>query len=118
MARRERMRILLAVATLTLLAAASVTSLLAAAPKLSRPYPAGFAEGAGRALAEQRCLMCHAATLITQQHKDSAGWARTIGTMKTWGTPLDSAETDTLLRWLVATYPPRPHATPADAKPR
>jgi cytochrome c5 len=103
----EGNRSLLAVLALTLLAAASLTSLLAAAPKLSRPYPAELASGSGSALAEQRCLMCHSATLITQQHKDSAGWARTIGTMKTWGTPLDSAETDTLLRWLISSYGPR-----------
>jgi cytochrome c5 len=106
-------RRLLAVLALTLLAASSLTSLLVAAPKLSRPYPAELADKPaspalpGRELAEQRCLMCHSATLITQQHKDSAGWARTIGTMKTWGTPLDSAETDTLLRWLITSYGPR-----------
>jgi len=80
---------------------------------MARPYPDSFAAGSGQALAEQRCVMCHNATLITQQAKDSAGWARTIGTMKTWGTPLDSAETDTLLRWLAATYGPRPRANPA-----
>jgi hypothetical protein len=117
MAPRDRSRALAAASILTLLAAASLTSLLAAAPKMSRPYPGDLADGAGRALAEQRCLMCHSAMLITQQAKDSAGWARTLGTMKTWGTPLDSAETDTLMRWLVASYPPR-SGTQADAKPR
>jgi mono/diheme cytochrome c family protein len=112
MAPRDRARI--AFAAIVLLAAQSVTSLFAAAPKMSHPYPDQLAAGAGHAIGETKCLMCHSATLITQQAKDSAGWARTIGTMKTWGAPLDSAETDTLLHWLVATYGPRPRATPAD----
>jgi cbb3-type cytochrome oxidase cytochrome c subunit len=118
MAQRDRPRRALAITALTLLAAASLTSLLAAAPKMSRPYSVQLAEGRGGALAEQRCLMCHSAMMITQQHKDSAAWARTVSTMKTWGTPLDSAETDTLMRWLVASYPPRPSANPSDPKPR
>lgn len=112
MAPRKQTRGALAIVALTVLAASSFASLLLAAPKLSRPYSTQLAEGPGRALAEQRCLMCHAATLITQQAKDSAGWARTVSTMKTWGSPLDSAETDTLMRWLIASYPPRPHTTP------
>jgi mono/diheme cytochrome c family protein len=112
MAPRDRAPI--AAGAIALLAALSVTTLFAAAPKMARPYPDQLAAGAGRGIAETRCLMCHSATLITQQAKDSAGWARTIGTMKTWGAPLDSAETDTLQRWLVATYGPRPRANPAD----
>src|SRR5262245_7820828 len=112
MARPDR-RPLLALMVVALLAIPPVTVLFAGTPKLARPYPATLAPGPGNALAAQRCLMCHSATLITQQAKDSAGWARTLGTMKTWGTPLDSAETDTLLRWLVATYGPRPRANPA-----
>ena len=113
MAPRDR-RLLLALTVVALLAIPPVTALLAAGtPKMARPYPNTFPEGSGSMLAEQRCLMCHGATLVTQQHKDSAGWARTIGTMKTWGTPLDSAETDTLLRWLAATYGPRPRANAA-----
>jgi mono/diheme cytochrome c family protein len=112
MAPRDR-RLRLALAVVALLAIPPVTALFAGTPKMARPYPDRFAAGSGQALAEQRCLMCHNATLVTQQAKDSAGWARTLGTMKTWGTPLDSAETDTLLRWLAAAYGPRPGATPA-----
>jgi mono/diheme cytochrome c family protein len=113
MAPRDR-RLLLALTVVALLAIPPVTALFAAGtPKMARPYPDRLPAGSGQALAEQRCVMCHNAMLITQQHKDSAGWARTIGTMKTWGTPLDSAETDTLLRWLAATYGPRPRANAA-----
>ena len=79
MARRSS-RLLLALTAIALLALPPVAALFAAGtPKMARPYPATFAPGPGHDLAEQRCLMCHNATLVTQQAKDSAGWARTIG---------------------------------------
>ena len=76
-------------------------------PPRLKPYPAELPPGAGRDLAAQRCLMCHAATLITQQAKDSSGWARTVGQMEKWGVVLAPGERDTLIGYLVGRLGPR-----------
>ncbi|HYM81875.1 MAG TPA: hypothetical protein VEY91_10785 [Candidatus Limnocylindria bacterium] len=72
-----------------------------------RPYPNRLPDGDGRAIAERSCLMCHSATLVTQQAKDSTAWARTVAQMVKWGTPLPAAEQDTLLRYLASHLGPR-----------
>lgn len=66
--------------------------------------PAG---GRARLIAERGCLICHSATLITQQHKDAAAWQKTIRTMIGWGAPMDTVEGDSLRDWLVQEYGPR-----------
>jgi hypothetical protein len=56
--------------------------------------------GPGRLIAMQRCLTCHSATLLTQQHKDSTAWAKTVAQMEKWGAAVSAAERDTLLAYL------------------
>jgi len=70
-------------------------------------YPAALAPGEGRVLAEQHCLMCHSAMLITQQHKDSTGWEKTLALMEKWSAPLDSAGHRNLHAYLLRRYGPR-----------
>jgi len=90
--------------------------LLAAAPneggqatkRPETPYPPTFPEGAGAALAQRACTVCHSPMLVTQQHKDAAAWERSVAQMEKWGSPtLTPAERDTLLRWLVEGWGPR-----------
>ena len=76
-------------------------------PPLAHPYPNELPDGEGRVLAERACLMCHAATLITQQAKDSTAWSKTVATMVKWGAPLPTAEQDTVVRYLSAHLGPR-----------
>ena len=76
-------------------------------PRRMRVYANDLPAGAGHDIGERACLICHGATLITQQRKDAAAWAKTIGTMRGWGAPLDSAEAEVLRGWLVAEYGPR-----------
>lgn len=71
------------------------------------PYPQGFVVGPGKAIAERACLICHSATLVTQQAKDSTGWEKTIGQMERWGVRLSAEERDSLQRYLVLHYGPR-----------
>ena len=76
---------------------------------LTRPrvYPTRLPEGEGRALVDSRCVICHSTMLILQQAKDSTGWEKTVQLMEKWGAPVDSAEHDTLVRYLVAGFGPR-----------
>jgi cytochrome c5 len=76
-------------------------------PRRRRAYPHELPSGTGHEIATRACLICHGAMLITQQHKDSAAWAKTVGTMTTWGAPIDSTESQTLRGWLVTEFGPR-----------
>jgi cytochrome c5 len=69
--------------------------------------PRRFPDGAGRAIAERGCLVCHSAMLVTQQHKDAAGWEKTVHQMELWGAPVPAAGRDTLLAYLVSHFGPR-----------
>lgn len=71
------------------------------------PYPLGFAAGPGQTIAQRSCLICHSATLVTQQAKDSTAWEKTIGQMEKWGVKLSAAEHDSLRGYLVAHYGPK-----------
>lgn len=79
----------------------------AAHPPLSHPYAATLPEGEGRELAERGCLMCHSATLITQQAKDSLAWSKTVATMMQWGAPVKKGDRDELVHYLSAHFGPR-----------
>jgi len=78
-----------------------LAAVAAAAPKPTTVYPARLPAGSQRALAEQRCLICHSAQLIAQQHKDGAAWEKTIAQMEKWGVALTPAEHDSLKGYLV-----------------
>lgn len=60
--------------------------------------------GSGRSLVEGNCLTCHGAALIQQQHKDSAGWAKTVKQMRTWGAPLTEQDEPALIAYLTKSY--------------
>lgn len=68
------------------------------------PYPQGFVAAPGKPIAERACLICHSATLVTQQAKDSTGWEKTIGQMERWGVRLTSEERDSLRSYLATHY--------------
>ena len=95
-ASRGRLAIALAAAA----AGIALVSWLEAAPARKPAYPTRFPAGAGRALAERSCLTCHSAMLVTQQHKDSTGWEKSLKQMETWGVKLTPAERDTLVAYL------------------
>ena len=84
----------------------------AATPVSHAGYPDTFAIGPGREIAERTCVFCHSPMLVTQQHKDSTGWEKTLATMEKWGLPLSPAEHDSLRTYLLATQGPRAAAKP------
>jgi hypothetical protein len=89
------------------LAAAALSPGAGIPPSPRAPYATSFPAGAGQAIAERACLICHSAMLVTQQAKDSTGWERTLAAMESWGAPLTPAEHDTLRGYLLVRYGPR-----------
>ena len=63
--------------------------------------------GDGRDIVIGNCLICHAATMITQQHKDAAGWDKTVTQMIAWGAPVPEARHAALVSYLAEHYPAR-----------
>jgi cytochrome c5 len=84
-----------------------------------KPYPAVFPNGPGKAIADNACLFCHSAMLVTQQAKDSTAWEKTLTQMIAWGAPIDTVDRrqrDSLRVYLLAHFGPRPMLpTPAAA---
>ena len=76
-------------------------------------YATTLPDSAGRAVVERWCLMCHSATLITQQAKDSTAWEKTLGQMEKWGATATPEEHDTLRTYLVRNFGPRVVPVPA-----
>jgi cytochrome c5 len=72
-------------------------------PALAKHLP----DGVGRDVAETRCLMCHSAMLVAQQHKDSTGWEKTVHQMELWSAPIPPGDRDTLFAYLLAHFGPR-----------
>ena len=68
---------------------------------------AALPDGPGKALVTERCLLCHGAALIGQQHKDAAAWGRTVTQMRTWGTPIQDDDQTALVAYLAEHFGPR-----------
>lgn len=77
-------------------------------PSRQPAYSPSLPEGAGQAVATRACLVCHSAMLITQQHKDSTAWGKTVRQMQAWGVRTTPAETDSLVLYLSTHFGPRP----------
>src|SRR5262249_15785700 len=75
-------------------------------PAMLRATPDSLPEGGAREIAARACLLCHSATLLTQQHKDSTGWEKSIAQMEKWGAPLAPGEHDSLRAYLLARFGP------------
>ena len=69
--------------------------------------------GAGHDLVVGKCLVCHAATMITQQHKDTTGWTKTVTQMIAWGAPVAKEQQSPLVAYLVEHFPARTASAPA-----
>jgi cytochrome c5 len=60
--------------------------------------------GPGHELVVGNCLICHAATMIEQQHKDTAAWNKTVTQMMAWGSPLPSDRKAELVAYLATHF--------------
>lgn len=73
--------------------------------------------GAGHDLVVGNCLICHAATMLEQQHKDTAGWNKTVTQMVAWGAPVPAGNRPVLVAYLAAHYAARAAGSPARQVP-
>jgi cytochrome c5 len=82
---------------------AILIGLLIAAPALSAQQ---LPDGPGAALVKSRCVVCHEAEIITQQHLSLAGWTRSIDKMVRWGSPITPQEREVLQPYLAEHFGP------------
>ena len=69
-------------------------------------YSKQLPPGEGQDLVASKCLTCHSAMLITQQHKDSTGWEKSVKLMETWGAPVPPDQHGELIRYLIMSLGP------------
>jgi cytochrome c5 len=86
--------------------------LVAAATAEEQRAVARLPNGPGRDLIVADCLICHSATMVEQQHKDSAAWNKTVTQMMVWGAPVPVAQKAVLLDYLVEHYGARTAGLP------
>jgi cytochrome c5 len=69
---------------------------------------AALPEDPAKKLVAERCLLCHSAGLIAQQHKDAAAWGRTVTQMRSWGTPIQDEDQAAIVAYLAKNFGPAP----------
>ncbi len=97
------MRIMIALAALALVAAAPPSKRLAVElPDAEGLLPERY--GVSADAANNNCLACHSAAMITAQPRLSrVQWGETIAKMRTvYAAPIDPADDKAILDWLVA----------------
>lgn len=60
--------------------------------------------GAGRAIVQEDCTLCHGVQNITGSHLSSAGWQATVHEMMNRGAPVTPAQYATLVRYLTHNF--------------
>lgn len=73
--------------------------------------------GTARELVTGDCLICHSASMIEQQHKDTTGWNKTVSQMIAWGAPVQPVQTHVLIAYLAQHFPARAGGSPARPVP-
>jgi mono/diheme cytochrome c family protein len=104
------MRITAAIgAACALLAAAGAASAQTAAAPPATPPPAPATDepppGPGLDLIQQKCVSCHALSMITSKRKTPDEWAATVETMAGRGAEVSPDEMDVIVKYLAKTYP-------------
>ena len=84
---------------------APAAALLARAGTLENQAIDSLPASPGKDVLLRACTQCHAASLITQQRKTPAEWAKTVDKMVGWGAPLRAEERAGLLAYLSSAAP-------------
>jgi cytochrome c5 len=92
-------------------------ALLQRAEAAERAAMAALPKGAGHDIVVGGCISCHSATMIAQQHKDTAGWNKTVTQMVAWGAPVTAEQRPVLVAYLAEHYPARAQGTAAKPVP-
>jgi cytochrome c5 len=64
----------------------------------------------GKAIFEEKCLLCHEADLTRQQRLSRQGWTREVEKMIRWGAVVSDEEKGPLVDYLFGNFGPRPLA--------
>jgi hypothetical protein len=80
------------------------SALMSAIADGERASLAALPTGPGQADVQGSCVICHGTAMIQQQHKDSAGWAKTVNQMRTWGAPLAADKVPEVIAYLAKNY--------------
>jgi cytochrome c5 len=74
-------------------------------------------DGAGKAIVQKQCAVCHAVTVVTAKHASRSEWEQVVNQMVSRGADLSDDDIDTVLEYLTKNYGPLDQMTtpPADA---
>ena len=62
--------------------------------------------GAGKAIVQEKCVMCHALTVVTSKHSSHSEWDQVVNQMVSRGADLSDEEIDTVIEYLSKNYGP------------
>ncbi len=72
--------------------------------------------GAGKAVVQEKCVTCHALSVVTSKHSSHSEWDQVVNQMVSRGADLTDDEIDTVIEYLSKNYGPLDQkATPATA---
>jgi cytochrome c2 len=98
------LRDLIAAAVLAVAAGAAALLAGAVSPPAAAQAPAGIPQTDGWVLVVSRCVICHSVEIAVQQRQGPLGWGEIIDRMVTYGMPLEPAEREQLIAYLVRHY--------------
>src|ERR1700723_1056128 len=70
------------------------------------PGPSAMPAGAGKAIVQEKCVVCHALTVVTSKHSSHKEWDQVVNQMVSRGADLTDEEIDTVIEYLSKNYGP------------
>jgi competence protein ComEA len=68
--------------------------------------PSAMPAGAGKAIVQEKCVMCHALTVVISKHSSHSEWDQVVNQMVSRGADLSDEEIDTVIEYLSKNYGP------------
>jgi competence ComEA-like helix-hairpin-helix protein len=70
------------------------------------PGPPAMPAGAGKAIVQEKCVVCHALSVVTSKHASHKEWDQVVNQMVSRGADLTDEEIDTVIEYLSKNYGP------------
>jgi Quinohemoprotein amine dehydrogenase A, alpha subunit, haem binding len=91
---------------------ASAAALAFASTASAQAVGGDFPAGPQRALVQEKCTSCHAASQVTAQRRTQVQWTETVNRMiDTYGAPVSEAEFPTIVAYLAQHFGPAQRTT-------
>lgn len=87
---------------------------LGGASAQTTPPPSGpptMPAGPGKAIVQEKCVVCHALTVVTSKHSSRKEWDQVVNQMVSRGADLTDEEIDTVIEYLSKNYGPLDQTT-------